>query len=180
MSFQFEPGPPQPGEYIEYFGTYIQLAHEEQNLAGVLQQQIEDLRGLIGSADPNQLTTLHDPYTWTITQAVGHLVDSERIFGNRAGRFASGDETPLPGFDQNVACEDGGYDRCNMSDVFTEFEHLRQANTLMFGRLNEQQWLRQGTADGKPISVRAIAYLLVGHLRYHLEIFEKRLAKNGS
>ena len=47
---------------------------------------------------------------------------------------------------------------------------------LMFARLNETQWKRQGSIDGQQISVRALAYLMLGHVRVHFEIFTKRLA----
>lgn len=175
MKFQYSPGRPLNGEFAEYFGQYIKFAAEEDDIADSLERQIADVRTMIASAEPESLRTPHDPYTWTITQAIGHLADQERVFGNRAGRFAAGDETELPGYDQDLMGNNGGYERCETADVLAEFEHLRCANILMFARLNEEQWQRQGTADGRQISVRAIAYLLAGHLRYHFEIFTKRL-----
>ncbi len=176
MKFQHQPGRPEKGEYIDYFGKYIKLAAEEDDIAEAMERQIADLRTMIASAEPENLKVLHDPYTWTITQALGHIVDSERIFGTRVGRFASGDDTTLPGFDQNVLADNGGWEHCDASDVFAEFEHLRRANMLMFARLNETQWKRQGSIDGQQISVRALAYLMLGHVRVHFEIFTKRLA----
>ena|SRR5438128_10624775 len=47
-----------------------------------------------------------EPQTNTIfprrSKGVGHLTDTERIFGYRALRIARGDTTPLPGFDENA------------------------------------------------------------------------------
>ena len=62
MPFQFNPAPPQTGEYTEYFGQYIQLACEEPDIAVALERQIADLRTLVESADPGELAKPHDPY----------------------------------------------------------------------------------------------------------------------
>jgi hypothetical protein len=35
-------------------------------------------------------------------------------------------------------------------------------------------WSRQGTANGQPVSVRALAYIIAGHTRHHLEVVEAR------
>ena len=56
----------------------------------------------LASVPDSEVCVCHPPYTWTIKQVVGHLIDSERVFGYRALRFARGDATPLPGFDENA------------------------------------------------------------------------------
>ncbi len=35
-------------------------------------------------------------------------------------------------------------------------------------------WPRQGNASDQPISVRALAYVIAGHVRHHLEVLEAR------
>jgi hypothetical protein len=175
MQFQHNPGIPQPDEYAEYYGQYLKFAGDEPDIASVLQQQVADLHALVES-NSGKLKQPHPPYTWSITQAIGHLCDQERVFGNRAGRFASGDLVPLPGYDQEVMANGGGYERCATESVVAEFECLRRSNQLLFTRLNEEQWGRRSECDGRLLSVRAIAYLLAGHFRYHFQIFENRLA----
>ncbi len=172
------PGQPHNDEYADYFHQYIQSALDEPDILMCLESQIGELRQLVQQTPADELTKPHPPYTWTITQAIGHLVDQERIFGYRAARFASSDPVELPGYDQEVITNNAGYERCNATSVLDEFEHLRRGNLLLFKRLNEQQWNLQGVAESKLISVRAIAYLLVGHVRYHARIFAKRLGND--
>jgi hypothetical protein len=38
-------------------------------------------------------------------------------------------------------------------------------------------WRRMGTASGKPVSVRALAYIMAGHVRHHLRILSTRYAE---
>ena len=46
----------------------------------------------------------------------------------------------------------------------------------MLGRLDEPQWQAGGHADDKPITVRALAYVMAGHVRHHLGILRDRYA----
>jgi hypothetical protein len=63
----------------------------------------------------------HPPYTWSVKEVVGHVADAERIFGCRALRFARGDTTPLPGFDEQVYARAAESDRLRLSDLVSEF-----------------------------------------------------------
>ncbi len=178
MPFQSDPGRPSSDEYDAYYGQFLKFAADEPVIESVLTDQIVSVTSLVESTANEELRKVHPPYTWTLTQAIGHLCDQERVFGNRAARFASGDPSPLPGYDQEIMGNGGGYERCSPRIVVAEFEHLRRANLLMFARLDGEQWSRRGDCDGRSLSVRAIAYLLAGHFRYHFEIFEKRLQQS--
>ena len=90
----------------------------------------------------------HPPYTWTIRQVVGHLIDCERIMAYRALRFARGDTTPLPGFDQNAYVPIGEFDRRPLAELAgMEFEAVRQSHLHMFGDFPEGSWDRRGVAN---------------------------------
>ena len=44
----------------------------------------------------------------------------------------------------------------------------------MFRGLPPEAWTRQGSANGSPISVRALAYIIAGHCRHHAQIVRER------
>jgi hypothetical protein len=44
----------------------------------------------------------------------------------------------------------------------------------MFRRLADADWLKTGTASGNPVSVRALAHMLVGHASHHMEVLKER------
>ena len=169
-----KPGRPESGEYLAYFDTYISLVQETDILAA-LDDQIPVIQRLVDRIPSSQLDQLHDPYTWTIPQVIGHCIDTERIFGCRICRFAAGDATPLPGFDQDQYVADTDYQSAAFPDLINELIANRQANLLMLRRQDESSWLRAGVADGKNMTVRAAAYVLVGHIRHHLKIIAKRI-----
>ena len=167
-------GRPQPGEYLAYFDTYISLVDETEILPA-LESQLEALQTFTKSIPAEQLDVLHAPYTWTIKQVYGHCIDTERIFGYRAARFAAGDQTSLPGFDQDVYVEQTDYPSVSIDDLLEELLATRQSNLFLLRRQSKETWLRAGVADGKNMTVRAAAYVLVGHIRHHLRIVQQRL-----
>lgn len=166
---------PEPTEYFEYFETYISKFAPEDFWAE-FDGQSAQLESLLGSLPPGEDSNLHEPYTWTLKQVVGHLIDSERIFSTRLLRIAVGDQTPNPDFEQNSYVDGLDYDDVSMADLIAEFTGLRKSNTLLLRRLSDEQISRTGTASGRDISARAIPFLMGGHVIYHLEIMKKRLA----
>lgn len=101
MNLISESGCPDPAEYLEYFETYISLVGAG-DIAEILESQISYVRRVLDPLSPEQVECVHPPYTWTIKQVVGHCLDTERVFGYRACRFAAADSTALPGFDQDA------------------------------------------------------------------------------
>ena len=130
---------------------------------------------LSGVADKDA-SVCHLPYTWTIKQVVGHLTDCERVFGYRALRFARGDRTPLPGFDENNYARFAESDQRSLHDLAAEFEAVRKSHLYLFHNLPPDAWKQRGSANGNDVSVRALAYVIVGHERHHTAILRQRLA----
>src|SRR5579863_1176352 len=89
----FSQSPPDVSESGPAFARYIALVPQGAIIT-VLEQQLDEVQSLLGGLTESQALTLHPPYTWTIKQVIGHLIDCERIFGYRALRFARNDPTP--------------------------------------------------------------------------------------
>lgn len=172
------PGRPIVGEYLDYFDTYISLVPEDDILA-VMQDQIGMLREATSRFPADQLEVLHEPYTWTIKQVLGHCIDTERVFAYRAARFAANDDTSLPGFDQDEFVANTDYNAVEFGDLVEEMVAVRQSTLCLLKRQSQETWLRGGVADGKKMTVRAAAYTMAGHLRYHFQIVQQRLQAVG-
>jgi hypothetical protein len=166
---------PNPTEYASYYGKYVSLVPEE-NVLLAMSAQLEEMLALLGPVPEAVGNVRHPPYTWSVKEVVGHLTDSERVFGYRALRFARGDETPLPGFDENVYARMGEFDRCPLRELVSEFEAVRRSHLSLFRHLPEAAWTRRGVANDEAVTVRALAYIIVGHVRHHGAILRKRLA----
>lgn len=164
---------PEANEYAPYYGKYIALV-PEGDVVSTLSRQLEDTLALLGGLAEAQGDSRYEPGKWSIKELVGHVIDGEKIFGHRAFRFARGDEQPLPGFEQDDYVRAAGFDNRRLQDLTKEFELVRGANLYLFRSLDERAWLRHGTASDARVSVRAIAYIMAGHVTHHLNILRTR------
>ena len=167
---------PASSEYAPENASYVDLVPEE-DIITTLEQQLAEVLALLGPVAEDVGNVRHAPYTWSVKEVVGHLIDCERIFGCRALRFARGDATPLPGFDENVHARAAESDRCRLCDLVAEFEAVRRSHLWLLRHLPEAAWTRSGEANGNPVSVCALAYIMAGHVRHHLAILHRRLAR---
>lgn len=114
------------------------------------------------------------PDKWSIRQVMNHVNDTERVFVFRALWFARGFDEPLPSFDQDVAVTFAGADARSWASHLEEFATVRAATMTFFRSLPEGAANRNGIASGNPFSVRALAYIIAGHVEHHLKILRKR------
>ena len=166
-------GRPDPTEYAEYYGRYIGLVPEDDLCAAMAEQTtatLDFLRAIpAGSGDLR-----YAPGKWSVKEVIGHVIDAERVFAHRAMWFARLDAQPLPGFDQDPWVNAAAFGAQPLDELVSEYEHVRRGNHYFFRHLAPEAWLRRGTASGNEITVRALAYILVGHERYHLDILKTR------
>ena len=96
------------------------------------------------------------------------------FYSYRAFCIARGEDQPLPGMDQNVYQDNSNSDMRTMADLIEEFRAVRSATLAFFEHVTEQASLRTGTASGASVSVRALAAIIAGHHRHHLEVINQK------
>ncbi len=171
-------GRPEPDEIPSHYVGYIKRVPELDPVM-VCASQIEDTAALLrGLSDPEAMYR-YGRGKWSIKEVVGHLADSERIFSYRALRIARGDTTPLPAFDENAYVPVAKFDGRSLADLVGELRTVRAATLALLRTLDAEAWRRRGTASGKVISVRALAFLIPGHERHHVEILRTRYSVGG-
>jgi hypothetical protein len=169
---------PAAGEFIPYYVTYIARV-PAGNLADILAAQRDATRRLLGPLDEARALHRYAPGKWSVKEVIGHLADAERVFAYRALRFARADATPLPGFDETMYVPAGGFDRRPLRSMLDEYAAVRGATQALVAGLDEAAWLRQGTANGATVSVRALGCIIAGHELHHLAILCERYGIGG-
>jgi DinB family protein len=164
---------PDATEYAPYYGKYISRV-ADGNIIEILGHQIENTVALLHGLSDAQGKSRYAPEKWSVKEVVGHLIDSERVFGYRALRFARNDQTSLSGFEQNDYVREASFDEQNLSDLASEFEHVRRANIHLLRGLASDAWDRLGEANGNQVSVRALAYIIAGHELHHVEMIRSK------
>jgi DinB superfamily len=166
-------GRPDSNEYPAFYETYVSLVQNDDPIAQ-LERQLEDTLGVLRGINETQSGMRYAPDKWSLKQVLGHMIDAERVFAYRALWFARGDETPLPGFDQNDFMRHARFDALAWADLLQEFQWVRRANVLMFKSFDEAAWHRAGSASGGRFTARAKVYAIAGHELHHLSIIRQR------
>jgi hypothetical protein len=164
---------PGPNEHDPYFSTYIDRVQEGDLLVD-LERQASEIAELCGGLSEAQGEYRYAPDKWSIKELLGHLIDTERVFGFRALWFARGAATELPGFEQDDFVRGADFDGRSVERLISEFVHLRRSTVDLLSSFREADWAQSGISSGVSLSVRAIGYILVGHVIHHQGILEER------
>ena len=163
---------PQPDEFDAYYASYINTVSE--NVLGELEHQAISFPKFLKLVSDEKAYYAYAEGKWTVKEVVGHMIDTERIMAYRALRIARNDQTPLASFEENDYVVNASFNDRSLASLSEEFEAVRIGNVYLFKHLSEDELNRRGTASNKPVSVRALLYILVGHVNHHRNIIEER------
>ena len=164
---------PTPTEYAPYYEDYVNQV-SESDIMPVLRSQMDELDVLLARVEPAQETHRYAEGKWSIREMIGHLIDGERVFGYRTFCIARGEQQNLPGFDQNDYMVTAPYDRIELEDLLSELRLIRLGNIAMLRTLDEEAWSRAGNANSNQVTVRALAFIMAGHVRHHMNVLRER------
>jgi uncharacterized damage-inducible protein DinB len=166
-------GVPERSEAAAYYFTYIDRITNPDIQLELEIQADETLNFLRGISEEKSLRR-YAADKWTIRQVLNHVNDAERVFAQRALWFARGFDTPLPSFDQEVASRGAQADDYPWASHVEDFRAVRLSTLSLFRNLPSEAWARKGMASGNPFTVRALAFIIAGHVAHHRAIIEAR------
>lgn len=168
-------------ECNEYYHRYLSLV-PDGDIVTTLEREHPVTLALLETIPAARETWAYERGKWSFREAVGHLVDMERVFSLRALWIARDPDTPLPSFEQNVwAANSNARDRA-LRDLLDEWASVRAATLTMVRSLDASALLREGMASGMRFTVRSLVWLTAGHELHHRKIFRERygLADGGA
>jgi uncharacterized damage-inducible protein DinB len=157
----------------EFYHGYISKV-KENDLISALQNSTSELFGLLKSIPDEKHDYAYGDGKWTIKEVVQHMIDGERVFTYRALRFARKDDTPLPGFDENLFAQTSKADKRSWNDLVEEFAALRKSTESMFASFDNEQLEQSGIASENSTYVLGIGYIVAGHVNHHCQIIKER------
>ena len=164
---------PVAAEYAPYYGRYIDKV-PDGDLLRTLEDQGRETQAVLAGLSEAKALYRYAPGKWSVKEVVGHVTDTERVYSYRALRFARGDATALPGFDENAWVPAGSFDARSLADLAAELDAVRRATLALFRGLDAAALARRGTASDNAVSVRAIAWIIAGHERHHVALLHER------
>ncbi len=164
---------PAPEDYAPFYHTYVSKIFAEHPLA-VLQDNQQELRLAMSRLDAGKADYAYAEGKWTVKQLLQHMTDTERVFAYRAMRIARGDETPLPGFDENLYAANALVEHVALQALADELVGLRETTITLFSHFTVGDLQRKGMASNSPVTVNALAFIMAGHIKHHLAILKER------
>ena len=164
---------PQNTEAAEYYFKYIDLVTSD-DIVPAFKDQLGKTIGFLEGISEEQSLKSYAPGKWTIREVLNHVNDGERLFLSRAFWFARGFNDALPSFEQDVAVAHAHANDTSWAKLVEEFKTVRAATISFFDTLPAEAWSRSGVASDNPVTVRALAYIMAGHLTHHVNVLSER------
>lgn len=164
---------PDSAQFPDFYARYIDGIAVGDPPA-VFGRQLADVLALFSPLSEMQALLRYAPGKWSLKEMVGHLSDCERILSMRALRFARGDAAELPGFDEDAYVAASAADTRELAALLAEFRHVREGTIALFDSFDALQLERRGVANGQAMSVRALGWVIAGHVEHHLDVVRER------
>jgi hypothetical protein len=164
---------PAPNEYPHFYQNYVDLVKSD-DIIRELRKQVMDIQAVIAQIPEEKENFAYAEGKWTIKEIIGHIIDTERVLGYRAMRFARKDKTPLPGYDENKYVENSTFRRQTLYSLGHEFAIVREANLALFKVWDEEALSQMGVANNLDVSVRALLFMIAGHATHHVNVIKTK------
>ena len=164
---------PLPTESAPYYSLYIDLITSD-DIVPVFESQMDETLKFLQGISEEQSRHSYEPGKWTIREVLNHVNDGERVFLYRAFWFARGYQDALPSFDQDEAVKTAQANNTSWAELVEEFRNVRLSTISFFKSLPEEAWSRTGVASDNPFTVRALAYIIAGHVAHHRKVLTER------
>ena len=164
---------PAKNEYASYYQKYVSLI-PNGDILKLMEKQNEQFCEFLAQINEEKANYRYAKDKWSIKEVIGHLIDVELVFMYRALRFSRNDKVALHGFDQDAFIANGDFSKLTLSDLVEQFYHIRKAAIPMFSAFTDKMWGRKGKVDKNSFTVRAIAYIMVGHVIHHMRVIHQK------
>ena len=174
---------PEPDEYPPDAARYISLLPDDGFILQHLRENLRATTAFILSLPEERLAFRYAPGKWTIKEILGHVSDDERIYAYRALRFARGDPTELPGFEQDAFAFHSNANSRGIEDILSEFATVRAATVSLFEGLDDREVARAALARG--LETRPMSLFYAGEpgrpgLELNYAAFDEALIRKGA
>jgi hypothetical protein len=146
-------------EFNPYYLPYIQLAANQDIVLG-LKKNVISVVDFYQNIPSEKLEHAYAEGKWTPKDILLHIIDTERVFVYRAMRIARQDKTEMVGFEQDDYVDAGKANNRTINSLIEEYKAVRNATIVLFDSFSDEELKSIGKANGSPVSVRAIGYII--------------------
>lgn len=168
---------PSTSEYVNFYTGYVEQV-EKANVINTLNSQMHELYTLINTVPGDKAYFAYEPGKWTLKEVFGHMIETERLFCYRAFSISRGEKNPLPGMDQDEYMANNNYNARTLANLSNEYLAVRVSTIHLLSNMTKSMINQRGTASGFDFTVRALAFIIAGHERHHINIIKEKYLKD--
>jgi uncharacterized damage-inducible protein DinB len=139
-----------------------------------LSDHLVSMSAFLASIPEEKAGFAYSPEKWTVRQVAGHVWVSQRVFVTRAVAIARGETQPLPGYDENLYATGWPGADVTLGELAAAYTAEAKATQFWYLLLEEEELLREGTANGHRVRAEQILRALIGHESHHRKILIER------
>ena len=152
-------------QYMRRMKSYV----GQNDPVRVQESMPEKLTRAVRGLKPAQLKRRPQPGKWSIQEILGHLADTELVYGFRLRMMLAQPGCPIQAYDQNLWAARLGYGRQPVGALLQRIRLLREGNLRLLGQVPRSWRKRYGIhAERGRESVERTLVLLAGHDINHL------------
>ncbi len=163
-----------PTENVPYYNVYLDQVENDLSLIDHFEKGRDEVLAFFKAIPVEKQEYRYADGKWTVKEILQHLIDAERVFEYRCFRIARHDGTALAGFDQDDYIEPSMANTKSLSDLLEEFSAIRHSFLTLLKSLNSADFQYIGDANGGPLSARAVAFINIGHYKWHMKVIRER------
>ncbi|WP_340153545.1 DinB family protein [uncultured Marivirga sp.] len=158
--------------HAPFYQGYVDLV--ESDIKNVLEHQASEISVMINNIPDQKWNYRYEKGKWSVAQVIQHCIDTERIMAYRALTLSRGETKALAGFSENLYAEASEYCKLDKSKMAEGFYYLRKSHQSLFLSMPDKILKKEGVADGNPISILSLWYIIVGHWKHHQKVLKDR------
>jgi len=164
---------PEVNEYHPNYQKYFDLIPSGDYLK-LLSQNTTETADFFAAIPPGKHDDRYAEGKWTTKEILMHIIDTERVFAYRALAAARGDASPVYRMDEELYARNVDVSSRSMVDLLSEFGAVRSASESLFQNMTEEQSKSECNILTHPMTARAIAYFMIGHVLHHVGVVKDR------
>lgn len=143
----------------------------------VMAQTADALARIVRDSTTAQLRSRPFPGKWTPNEVIGHLVDSEWVYGYRIRYIYSEQEPSIIGTDQDAWVERQRHNDREPMELVETFRPLRRSTLGLWKRMTADDLERPGRHNERGLeSLGTMCRMMAGHDLSHLDQIARYLA----
>ncbi len=163
-------------KFSEYFNYYISRV-DQTPLLNCLSKQKDEISRTFIDVNTEKHNYAYANGKWTVKELLFHIIETEIIMLYRAIRISKGDQTSLPGYDEDYMISQTRVGEMDFNELIRLFVRTRDNTLFYYSYFNEIELKRIGFFSDLSLDVKGLGYLMAGHADHHLEILNQKYLK---